>query len=241
MRLFTDMNLEIGSLTTIDGEDFDHLRVLRIKAGDKLELCNPHTQVVFHCKVVRVDRDEASVMVVSLGIASSEPSFKVTLFQAVPKLDKMDVIIQKCVELGVFKIVPIITARTITHPANAGIKARRWGKISKMAAQQSQRDIIPQVGSILKFGDMLEGLKNYGSVYLMNESEENLLSSQAFKDAQEQDIAIIVGPEGGFEASEVEQLCNCGAQSVSLGRRRLRVETAALAALAVLMSARGEL
>ena len=240
-RLFFDASPSIGDTVTLTGEDLDHLRVLRTKPGELLELCNPSDQIVYQAKAEKISKEDAQIQIIGFGLGDSEPASKITLFQAIPKLDKMELILQKCVELGVFKIVPMFTARTVTHPANAGIKAKRWQKIAKSAAQQSRRDIIPEVGAIITFQEALASMTNFDHSFVANEQEDNIKATEAFKAANKQNIAIFVGPEGGFDSKEIDELVALGAKSVSLGKRTLRVETASIATIVIFMSAKEEL
>jgi len=239
-RFFIDTNHNVGEVVTISGENFDHLKVLRPRIGEVIELCNSARQVVFHAEVAEISRRDAQVKVIGQYPADSEPDVKITLFQAVPKGDKMELIIQKCVELGVFKIAPIITARTVSHPANSAQKQQRWQKISQAAAQQSRRGIIPEIGDIITFQEALSELANFDSAFVAYECEAGLKASEAFKAADGRNIALFIGPEGGFEESEIQELCANGAKSVSLGKRILRAETAAFAVTIILLSAQGE-
>ena len=241
MRFFIDESPDIDGRRLISGEDFDHFRVLRPKIGDMVELCNPTTQIVYKAELTAITKHDAQVSVVEKKRGESEPHHKITLFQAIPKFDKMELIIQKCVEVGVVEIIPVFTARTQTHPANAGIKAKRWQKIAKSASQQSRRDIIPNVSNIMTFQEALGSLERFDSVFVANETESRLNASEAFREISGQNICIFVGPEGSFEDEEIKSLTELGAVSVQLGRRILRVETAAIASAILILSAKGEL
>ena len=240
-RFYIEASPNIDGRVKLSGEDFEHLRVLRPKLGDTVELCNPTTQHVYLAELTMITKTDAQVTVVAQRRGDSEPACKITLFQAIPKFDKMEFIIQKCVELGVTEIVPILTARTQTHPANAGIKARRWQKIAKTAAQQSNRDTIPTVSNIITLQEVMDGLTRFDHTFVANESETKVRASEAYKASNAQKVGIVVGPEGGFEQEEVQALCALGVESVNLGKRVLRVETAAMAAVILFLSAREEL
>ncbi|MCL2851673.1 MAG: 16S rRNA (uracil(1498)-N(3))-methyltransferase [Defluviitaleaceae bacterium] len=241
MRFFIDASPNIDGRLLLSGEDFDHLRVLRPKIGEVVELCNPTTQVVYQSELTAMTKQDAQVTIVAKRRGNSEPVCKITLFQAIPKFDKMELIVKKCIELGALEIVPVFTARTQTHPANAGIKAKRWQKIAKSAAQQSNRDIIPDVSNIMTFKDALDSLSRFDHVFVANENETKLNASEAFKEVSGQNVCVFIGPEGSFEDEEIQALRGLGAESISLGKRILRVETAAFASVILLLSARGEL
>ena len=129
-RFFIDTSHIIGELVTISGENFDHLKVLRPRIGEVLELCNSDAKVVYNAEVVEITRRDAQVKIVGQVPADSESAVKITLFQGVPKGDKMEMIIQKCVELGVFRIVPVVTMRTVSQPSSEK-KRHRWQKIAQ--------------------------------------------------------------------------------------------------------------
>jgi 16S rRNA (uracil1498-N3)-methyltransferase len=153
----------------------------------------------------------------------------------------MELILQKCVELGVSRVVPVITAHTVSHPANAGMKALRWQKVAKAAAQQSGRDIIPHMHKIVSFKDALGMITNQDASFIANEQENDAMASAVFQKTGARNVGLFVGPEGGLEPAEISELLAAGCVSVSLGKRVLRVETAAIAVMVVFMSARGEL
>ncbi|MCL2617788.1 MAG: 16S rRNA (uracil(1498)-N(3))-methyltransferase [Defluviitaleaceae bacterium] len=240
-RFFTDATIGVGGKLAISGEDFDHLRVLRPKIGETLELCNSEKRIVYTAEITDMSRADAQVTIVSKKKADAEPGCRITLMQAVPKFDKMELIIQKCVELGVSEIVPVLTNRTQTHPANAAVKAHRWQKISKEAAQQSGRDIIPAITSVLPFREALDSLSQYEHTFVANENETEQYARAAYQRASVQNVAIFIGPEGGFDKSEIKAMRDKGVESVSLGRRILRVETAAITAVILFLCAREEL
>jgi len=239
-RFFIDTSHNVGEFVAIDGENLDHLKVLRPRIGEALELCNSAERVVYHAETAKISRHDAQVKIIRQSLADSEPAVKITLFQAIPKLDKMELIIQKCVELGVYRIVPVVTDRTVSNPPNAAQKLKRWQKIAHAAAQQSRRDIIPEIGDIITLQGVLSELSNFDSAFVAYECETGIQASEAFKTASLQHIALFVGPEGGFEPAEIQALCAAGVKSVSLGKRILRTETAAFASMIILLSAQGE-
>ena len=241
MRLFIDSAPNIDGRLMISGEDFDHLRVLRTKLGEIVELCNPEKKMVYKAEIIAISRQDAQVCIISKNRVDSDPSCKITLFQAVPKFDKMEMMIQKCVELGITEIVPVLTARTQTHPANAGVKAKRWQKIAKEAASQSRRDIVPNIANVISLDEALNGMARFDRVFVANENEANVKARAAFKSSDAKNVAIFVGPEGGFEDSEIEMMRSLGIESVTLGKRVLRVETASIAAVILYLCAREEL
>ena len=241
IRFFIESTPSVNAQLVISGEDFNHLRVLRPKIGELIELCNPAAKLVYLAGVDQLSKNDARITILSSHAAGNEPTCKISLFQAIPKTDKMELLIQKGVELGLAEITPILTSRTQAHRANVGAKATRWQKISKEAAQQSRRDIVPPVHDVDTFSNVLSKLSRFDGVFVANENETTLLASRAFKDIDATNVAMFVGPEGGFEASEVAALLAHGAMSVSLGKRILRTETAAITMVALILSAKGDI
>ena len=165
----------------------------------------------------------------------NEPDVFVTLYQALPKGDKMNFIVQKCVELGVSRIVPVITARCVSRPDEKSLKKKiaRWQKIALQAAQQSRRGIIPEVCLCISLKQAAEQSaendKNIFFYELGGESVKNILTEKP------KTIGMFIGSEGGFEEAEAELVLSHGATAATLGKRILRAETAPLAALSVIM------
>ena len=176
--------------------------------------------------------------------SSSEPQTKVVLYQAVPKGTKMDIIIQKCVELGVYRIVPVITARTIVKlesEKDANKKTARWQRIAREAARQSRRGIIPQVSVPLAFDNAIQRCSDMFRI-LPWENERKLGIKECLETGKfHRDIAIMIGPEGGWDEDEILHAKKQGWNTVSLGPRILRTETVGIALLAAIMFYSGEM
>lgn len=220
---------------TIKGEDANHIgRSLRMKIGDGIIACNDG--IDYFCRIEEITADEVFCKVLKREKSKAEPDIKVTLFQAIPKLDKFEMIIQKSVELGVNKIVPVITKRCVSRPDEKTFckKLQRYKKISLEAAKQSGRGIIPEVTGIMSFADSLSLLDDYDKVVVCYEKGGIRFNSAGIK--KQQKIALFIGSEGGFEEEEVKELQDNGAVSVWLGDRILRCETAPLAAITILMN-----
>jgi 16S rRNA (uracil1498-N3)-methyltransferase len=177
-----------------------------------------------------------------LDRGGTEPALRVTVAQAVPKGQKMDLVVEKATELGAHAIVPVRSARVVGHDTSAA-KVERWRRIAKSAAQQSGRLRVPDVADVHDWAALLATFARYDRVYLPWE----LAEPAPLRDVFERDLAgassalVVIGPEGGFGADEVERARAAGALAISLGRRILRTETAALVVLAALLYARGEL
>lgn len=219
---------------TLKGEDAHHaIKSLRVKIGENIILCDKNS-FEHICKVEKISKDEVLLSVIKSQKNTSESNIKITLYQALPKNDKMDLIVQKSIELGVFKIVPIETSRCISKPSEKSIskKIERWQKIAKEAAKQSGRGIIPNISSPLKLDEAISKIKDYDKslVFYENGGEKIKNSLKTY----DKNISIFIGPEGGFETEEIDKLKSFGATISTLGTRILRTETASLAAISVI-------
>jgi 16S rRNA (uracil1498-N3)-methyltransferase len=218
----------------ITGENAKHIKVLRMKNGESLTLVTP--QGIRHdCVISDVNQSLIEVDVLNSAPCQNEPDVFVTLYQALPKGDKMDYIVQKCVELGVGKIVPVMTARCVSRPDEKSLKKKtaRWQKIALQAAMQSRRGIIPEVCACVNLKQAAEMTKqNEKTVFfyeLGGESVKNILAEKP------KSIGMFIGSEGGFEEKEAELVLSGGGVAATLGKRILRAETAPLAALSIIM------
>lgn len=225
----------------IQGADARHIsRSLRMQPGETLILCDS-LGTDYHCVIEALEEDAVYLKVLSSQKTEAEPSLKVTLYQGLPKSDKMDWIVQKSVELGVYQIVPVMTMRCVSRPDDRSMykKVERWQKIAAEAAKQSGRGILPQVKDMISFREALAEAKGKGVSLLFYEGGGERIS--ALVKAEEQEVSIFIGPEGGFDLPEVELAKEMGAVPATLGPRILRTETAPLAALAALMQTTGNL
>lgn len=214
------------------GEDVNHIaNVLRMKKEDEVQICNQETGENHITKIISFSKDEIECEIVKKIIETVESNVDITLFQGIPKFDKMELIIQKNTEVGVKKIVPVLMERTVVKldEKTANKKIERWQKIAEVAAKQSMRDIIPEIENIIKLQDITK--QDYDVVLVAYENEEKNMLKQELKKLQGKDrykIAIVIGPEGGISEKEIEILKNMGASFVSLGKRILRTETAGI-------------
>ena len=169
---------------------------------------------------------------------NAELASAVTLFQGLPKSDKMDLIVQKCVELGVDRIVPVSTKRAVVKldAKKEQTRLKRWNTISESAAKQSGRGVIPEVSGVMSFEKALEEAKKLDVLLIPYERAEHMVETRRVMGEIRpgQSVGIFIGPEGGFEESEVEEAVAAGARAITLGRRILRTETAGLAVMAML-------
>ena len=222
-----------GDLLYLAKEDIKHFKdVLRIKDDEEVEV---YIDGIGYIAILNsYTKDELSLKIISEIKEQYEPNIKITLFQSLVKSDKMDFIIQKAIEMGVYSIVPIETKRSIVKKKDIkDKKLERYKNIAKAAAMQSKREFIPSVADAIKFDEAKEILDSFDLVLIAYEDEiEHSIKDFEIKDKK--NIAIIVGPEGGFDISEVDELKRCGYKSISMGKRILRAETAPIALLTML-------
>ena len=232
---------------TINGEDVNHIKkVLRAKIGDELQICNSQNGENFLCDIQSLDNEKINCIIKQNLEISTESNIKVTIFQGLPKADKMEYIIQKSVELGVTDITPVEMKRCVVKFDEKVKKQARWQKISEVAAKQCGRDIIPEINSLINIKNLCNLIEKYDIVLVAYENEkETTLKEQLLKiktdtiNNKKQDeqvkIGIVIGPEGGLEPQDVELLKQNGAKVITLGKRILRTETVALNVLSIIM------
>jgi len=235
-RFFID-ELPKDKNISIKGKDAKHIKdVLRMKIGDSVELvCEPKK---FICEIEKLNENSVDLKIIETTNISNEPKLKINLFQAIPKSTKMELIIQKCTEVGVVSFTPVITSRTIVkiNDIKKEIKKlTRWQNIAYEAAKQSKRDIVPKVNTIIDFNEALNQFKNNITIVpYENENIEDLHSvRENYVNANE--INVFIGPEGGFADEEIEKLKKIDAITVSLGARILRTETAGIVISTILL------
>ncbi|EAX47521.1 protein of unknown function DUF558 [Thermosinus carboxydivorans Nor1] len=232
----------LASEMIITGDDGHHIaRVLRLKPGDYIIVAGQDGQA---CKaeIISVDGSSVKVACRQALTESNEPPVEVWLAQGLPKGDKMDFIIQKAVELGVTRILPIETAYTVVR-YDAGKKAarrERWQKIAYEAAKQCGRAAVPEVASVQTFSSLLK-MTLPETVIMLYEGQPACGLKQALRMTPSESYLLLIGPEGGFSPDEVLLCRQRGAQIVTMGPRILRTETAALAALTAVLYERGDL
>jgi 16S rRNA (uracil1498-N3)-methyltransferase len=222
----------------IIGDDVNHIiNVLRMKKTDEVQICNQDTGDNYNAEIVNYSKNEVECKIISRINETTESNVHITLFQGIPKFEKMELIIQKNTEVGIKSIVPVIMERTVVKLDEkiASKKLERWQKIAEIAAKQSMRDIIPQIGNITKLKDI--DTTEFDAVLVAYENEEhNMLKTELQKlerkiksnnsSEQQYNIAIVIGPEGGISEKELVMLAEKNAKFVSLGKRILRTETA---------------
>lgn len=219
----------------IVGADARHIgRSLRMKPGELLTVCCGG--VDYNCEISGFSDTEVFLKLLDKQLCAAEPSVKVTLYQAVPKLDKLELIIQKAVELGAAEIVPVLTRRCVSRPNEKDFakKLPRLNKIAEEAAKQSGRGIIPRVMPIITYKKAVEELENFDRSLILYEGEGGC----SFADAglcENGTVGLMIGSEGGFDSDEVKLASEAGAKVVWLGKRILRCETAPITAMSILM------
>ena len=219
----------------IVGDDAVHIaKSLRMRVGERLTLCD-ESGFDYACEITEVSPAQVALSVLEKIPTTSEPTVRVTLYQGLPKSDKMDWIVQKAVELGVDEIVPVATARSIVKldAKDGQRKQTRWQRISDEAAGQSGRGKRPTVLAPLSMAEAEARMKNEHTLVFYEGGGQPVSD---LVNTQTQAVSIVVGPEGGFAPEEVDRLCKNGAICATLGPRILRCETAPVAALAVVMA-----
>lgn len=228
-------------LIRITGSDVNHIKnVLRIRRGEEM-LVSDGTGRDYLCQAEEIAGQEVTVRILETEEEGRELPSRIWLFQGLPKSDKMEFIIQKAVELGAAGIVPVSTRNTVVKldPKKEEAKVKRWQVIAESAAKQSKRSLVPRVSGIMTLKEAFDYVESQGfSVRLIPyEHEAGMDGTKTELDAAGpgQDIAVFIGPEGGFDEREIELALSKGVRPISLGRRILRTETAGLALLSVLM------
>ncbi len=202
----------------IIGDDVNHIiNVLRMKKTDEIQICNQDTGDNYNAEIVNYSKNEVECKIISKINETTESNVHITLFQGIPKFEKMELIIQKNTEVGIKSIVPVIMERTVVKLDEkiASKKLERWQKIAEIAAKQSMRDIIPQIGNITKLKDI--DTTEFDAVLVAYENEEhNMLKTELQKlerkiksnnsSEQQYNIAIVIGPEGGISEKELVML-----------------------------------
>lgn len=228
-----------GSEIRIVGSDVNHIKnVLRMKAGEALQVSDGNNKK-YLCEITSLNGEEVVVSIQEELIVDTELPSKIYLFQGLPKADKMELIVQKAVELGVYEIIPVATKRAVVKldDKKASKKVERWNTIAEGGAKQSGRNVIPTVKSVMSYKEALQYAKALDVVLIPYELAEGMEKTRQIIEAIRpgQSVGIFIGPEGGFETEEVEQAVECGAEAITLGKRILRTETAGLTTLSILM------
>lgn len=238
-KFFVDAGSIIsGSIRITDADDRKHIqKVLRLGAGDRLTVSDT-VEFEYETEITSIDKDFIEARILDKQKFAREPELQVTLFQGIPKQGKMETIIQKNIELGVYAVVPVFTDRTVVVDNGAfSNKILRWQKVADEAVKQCKRGIIPEVQQAMTFKEMINAIDNYELIVFPYENEQEYSIKDYLKSIEKKprNAALIIGPEGGFSDKEAQMLMELGAKSVTLGKTILRTETAGMAAMAMLM------
>ncbi len=224
---------------TITGGDVNHIKnVLRMKIDEELLISNGQDKD-YYCKIESISDNEIKALILDEEFEGTELPTELYLFQGLPKSDKMELIIQKAVELGVKEIIPVATKRCVVKldDKKEASKIKRWQAISESAAKQSRRTIIPEISSVMSFRKAINRAKEFELGIIPYENFKDMTETKEVLNKVQKGIkiGIFIGPEGGFEESEIQYALENGIHPISLGKRILRTETAGLAILSVLM------
>ena len=223
----------------ITGADVNHMKnVLRMKPGEKAEISDGDG-LRYLCVLEGFTEEGVNLRIEDVEADAAELPAKIYLFQGLPKSDKMELVIQKAVELGAYEIVPVMTKRAVVKldEKKAVKKVQRWNAIAEGAAKQSGRSLVPAVHAVMSYAEALSYAQKLDVLLIPYEKAKGMeVTRQAMESVLTgQSVGIFIGPEGGFEEAEIMQAQECGALPVSLGKRILRTETAGIVVLSILM------
>ena len=225
----------------LTGENAQHAKVLRLKAGEEVLVCDGQGQECL-CAVSDVSDGMISLVVKKRQSSDAEAAARVSVYMAFPKGDKLEHVIQKATELGAYEIVAFPSARCVSRPDDKSLKKKleRWQKIAASAAEQSGRGRIPEVLTLPSYQTALDRAAQADKALLFYENEQATTLKMALRSGSYQTVSLLTGPEGGLEEKEVKQAMEAGLQVCTLGKRILRCETAPLCALSAVMYDAGE-
>ena len=239
-QFFVEPSQIQGTRIVITGNDVNHIKnVLRMQPGEEIAVSNGEDGKEYRCGIEELNEEEIICTLRFVKEDGVELPSKIYLFQGLPKADKMELIVQKAVELGVYEIIPVATKRAVVKldEKKARSKVARWQTISEAAAKQSKRRIVPEIHAVMSFKEAINYAKNMKIKFIPYELAEGMEKSREFIESIEpgEEIAIFIGPEGGFEEKEVAMALECGIQPITLGKRILRTETAGFTMLSWIM------
>lgn len=239
-QFFVDSSQIQGEKALVIGKDVNHIRnVLRMKQGDRIILRNGCDDHKYLCKIETIGEAEIGCKVCEIEDGSTELPSKVYLFQGLPKSDKMETIIQKAVELGVYEIIPVACRRSVVKLDEKKEKSKllRWQGISEAAAKQSKREIIPQIKEVMSFQEAISYSRCAKVRVIPYELWDGMDKTREILGALKplDGVAVFIGPEGGFAEEEIEKAMQDGILPITLGKRILRTETAGMTVLSIIM------
>ena len=231
----------MGGMAIMTGRDAEHVRVLRLRPGEDMIICDGKG-TDYKCRLVKADREQVEAEVIEVVPCPAEPTVQVTVLCGLPKGDRTDYIIQKCVEAGASEIMFFQSDRCVAKPDKPEKKLERWQRIAEEAAKQSGRGIIPQVSWAGEYADALNvaNQKELG-LFMYETGEREALNAVLEANSDVKTAAIVTGPEGGFAPFEADLARIVGLHICSMGERILRCETAPVVALTALMYGTGNL
>ena len=223
----------------IVGSDVNHIKnVLRLKTGDSL-LISSGDNIDYTCHIAQINEEHIRADIDSVDERGRELASKIYLFQGLPKADKMELVIQKAVELGAFEVIPVAMKRSVVKldAKKAESKVKRWNAIAESAAKQSKRSILPQVSDVVTFAQAVKMASEMDLKLVPYELAEGMEQTKQLIESVKpgQRIAIFIGPEGGFDPEEIRTATEAGIHPITLGKRILRTETAGFTTIAWLM------
>ena len=237
-NFFAQENSRQGDVFAITGGDFNHIKnVLRMNLGDTFLVS--HKGQSHLCELCQLSDDTAFARILEENVQDTELPLEIYLFQGLPKSDKLEWILQKCVELGVQGVIPVETKRSIVkiEPKKKAAKQNRWQLIAESAAKQSKRNLIPTVSEPVSLKEAVAKAEEMDLILVPYENKEGMAATKTALSQLKagMKVGIFIGPEGGFEESEIELLTQANAHIISLGKRILRTETAAVTAVSMVM------
>ena len=239
-QFFVEPSQIQGTRVVITGNDVNHIKnVLRMQPGEEIAVSNGEDGKEYRCGIEELREDEIICTLRFVKEDGVELPSKIYLFQGLPKADKMELIVQKAVELGVYEIIPVATKRAVVKldEKKAKSKIARWQTISEVAAKQSKRRIVPEIHGVMSFKEAVNYAKEMSVKFVPYELAEGMEKTRELISSLKpgQDIAIFIGPEGGFEESEIGLALENGIEPITLGKRILRTETAGFTVLSWIM------
>jgi len=241
VRFFAAPEEMAGETVVLTGENAQHAKVLRLKAGESILVCGGEGEECL-CRVTAFDGTQLEAQVLERRKSDTEASVQVSVYMAFPKSDKLEHVIQKATELGAYEIVAFPSARCVSKPDEKSLKKKldRWQKIAASAAEQSGRGRIPKVRVLSGFQEALNQAAQADMSLMFYENEQAVTLKMALSSKPYKTVSLLTGPEGGLEEKEVQQAREAGLQVCTLGKRILRCETAPLCALSAVMYDAGE-
>lgn len=239
-HFFVEPGAIVDKTITITGKDVNHIKnVLRMKPGEEISVSTTESSAEYRCIVRELNNNEVICELAFIKEEGNELPSKIYLFQGLPKSDKMELIIQKVVELGAYEIIPVEMKRCVMklEPKKVDSKVARWQAISEAAAKQSKRTVIPVVTKPMPFKEAIKKASECTHKWVPYEMADGMPHTRELIDnvAPGESVAIFIGPEGGFEQSEIEYAREAGFEIITLGKRILRTETAGMVIISVLM------